>query len=96
MFFIFSGLQAFFSGPIRGLGKQRQASYACICVYYGIGLPIAVVLGFKMEMEVLGLQIAAGVAVIFQLLAFLGIIRGTDFQTVATQVRRRMGDFNGV
>ena len=55
LFFIFSGLQTFYTGPIRGLGKQRDASYACIFAYYGVGLPLAIVFGFKMEMGVLGL-----------------------------------------
>ena len=42
------------TGIVRALGKQFHASVATLCCYYIFGMPLALVLGFKLEMGVFG------------------------------------------
>ena len=42
------------TGIVRALGKQFRASVATLCCYYIIGMPLALVLGFTLEMGVRG------------------------------------------
>lgn len=54
------------TGIVRALGKQFLASIATICCYYFIGLPLALVLGFKLEMGVVGFWSGFTVALTLQ------------------------------
>jgi MATE family multidrug resistance protein len=62
IFYSTEGLTTYLQGHVRGLGKQTIGSYAQIFSYYLIGIPLALMLGFKMKMDVYGLQYAMGIA----------------------------------
>jgi len=54
------------TGLVRALGKQLRASVATLCCYYGLGMPLALVLGFKKDMGVQGFWIGFTVALTLQ------------------------------
>ena len=54
------------TGIVRALGKQFAASMTTLVIYYAIGLPLALVLGFKLEMGLRGFWLGFTVALIFQ------------------------------
>ncbi|XP_034679398.1 protein DETOXIFICATION 19-like isoform X1 [Vitis riparia] len=49
--------QGVFSGVARGCGWQHLAVYINLATFYCIGVPIAILLGFKLELHVKGLWI---------------------------------------
>jgi len=54
------------TGIVRALGKQFRASVATLCCYYGFGLPLALVLGFKIEMGLVGFWLGFTIALTMQ------------------------------
>lgn len=42
------------TGIVRALGKQFRASVATLICYYAFGMPMAILLGFKLDMGVKG------------------------------------------
>ena len=42
------------TGIVRALGKQMRASIATLSCYYIFGMPLALVLGFKLDMGLVG------------------------------------------
>lgn len=54
------------TGIVRALGKQFHASVATLCCYYGFGLPLALVLGFKVEMGLVGFWLGFTIALTMQ------------------------------
>ena len=64
------------TGIVRALGKQFHASVATLVCYYAFGLPLALVLGFKLGMGVRGFWLGFTVALICQdILVTLVILR---------------------
>ena len=53
--FFFDCMQGFLQGPIRAIGLQGRASCYTIVLFYLLGLPLAIVLGFKLDLGVMGL-----------------------------------------
>ena len=52
------------SGNVRGLGKQQLASVVTIGCYYIFGLPLALWLGFTLQLELMGFWLGFFVAMI--------------------------------
>ena len=52
---LFDGSQGYMQGPIRAMGLQQIASYCAIGCYYVIGLPLAWLIAFKLNVGVIGL-----------------------------------------
>lgn len=55
VFQLFDGLQAVFSGALRGAGDIRVPFIANVACHWGIGLPVALFLGFTLEWGAVGL-----------------------------------------
>lgn len=55
VFQISDGIQAVGSGVLRGAGDTRFAFVANVVAHWGIGLPVALILGFRMQMGIVGL-----------------------------------------
>jgi MATE family multidrug resistance protein len=55
VFQIFDGMQAVAAGALRGAGDTRFPFWANVAGHYGVGLPIALLLGLKLGMGVVGL-----------------------------------------
>ncbi|XP_042512345.1 protein DETOXIFICATION 19-like isoform X1 [Macadamia integrifolia] len=54
---LFDSAQGILSGVSRGCGWQHLAAWTNLAAFYGIGMPIAVLLGFKMGLYAKGLWI---------------------------------------
>lgn len=65
------------------MGLHQKASYFSICLYYLVGLPLAVVLGILLGWGVMGLQVGIFTAVILLSLAFTVIVVRSDWQGIA-------------
>ena len=70
VFQLSDGIQAVGAGVLRGAGDTRYALYANLFGHWGIGLPVALVLGFYLHMGVVGLWwgLCAGLTVVAALL----------------------------
>ena len=70
VFQISDGIQAAGAGVLRGAGDTRYAFYANIAGHWCIGLPIALLLGFKFELGIVGMWwgLCAGLTVVAVLL----------------------------
>ena len=55
VFQISDGLQAVAAGALRGAGDTRSTVIANVIGHYGVGLPVALILGFSMDMGASGL-----------------------------------------
>lgn len=72
VFQLTDGLQAVGAGTLRGAGDTRFSFVANVCGHYLVGLPVAIVCAFTLEMGVIGLWwgLAAGLSAVgFALLA---------------------------
>ncbi|MEO8370151.1 MAG: MATE family efflux transporter [Candidatus Solibacter sp.] len=55
LFEIFDGFQVVATGALRGLGDTRTAAYAHLAGYWGLGLPVAYLLCFRLGWGVTGI-----------------------------------------
>jgi multidrug resistance protein, MATE family len=55
VFQVFDGVQAVAAGALRGAGDTRFPFWANVAGHYGVGLPIALLLGLKLGLGVVGL-----------------------------------------
>jgi MATE family multidrug resistance protein len=81
VFQISDGVQCVGAGVLRGAGETRFTFMANILGHYGVGLPVALLLGFGMDMGVVGLWwgLCAGLSTVALVLflRFLHISSGT-------------------
>ena len=54
------------TGIVRAVGKQLRASIATLCCYYIFGMPLAIIMGFKLEMGLTGFWLGFTAALILQ------------------------------
>jgi MATE family multidrug resistance protein len=79
-FQLFDGLQVVAAGVLRGAGDVRFPFAAAVAAYWGVGFPVAVVLGFPAGLGVRGIWwgLASGLITVSGLLVarFLRLVRG--------------------
>ncbi len=70
VFQVFDGLQAVAGGVLRGVGDTRAPMWAMIAGFWALGLPLSLLLGFRLDLGPPGLWwgLAAGLAVVATLL----------------------------
>ena len=89
---MFDAIHGVNSGTVRGLGKQFQAGIVTILSYYALGLPLALVLGFRLNMGVRGFWLGFTVALIVkECLVSIVILRSSwapDQKTEPTAVEK--------
>jgi len=71
------------TGLVRALGQQLKASIATLCCYYALGMPLAIVFGFRMEMGVRGFWLGFTLAMALQDLTVSSIIVCADWNLAA-------------
>jgi MATE family multidrug resistance protein len=80
-FQLFDGLQVVAAGVLRGAGDVRFPFIAAVAAYWGVGFPVAVVLGFPLGLGVRGIWwgLASGLITVSGLLVlrFIRLTRGT-------------------
>jgi len=75
VFQLFDGLQVVSTGILRGLGDTRTPMLANLLAHWGLGLPVAYVLGITLNRGVIGLWIGLSVGLVAAGLILLGIWR---------------------
>jgi MATE family multidrug resistance protein len=79
-FQLFDGLQVVAAGVLRGAGDVRFPFVAAVLAYWGVGFPIAIVLGFPLGLGVRGIWwgLASGLITVSALLVvrFIRLTRG--------------------
>ena len=85
------------TGIVRALHKQFMASIATLCCYYLFGMPLALLLGFRMDMGVKGFWLGFTFALIAQDVIISVIIVLADWNVtdkeegdVSVEVRKRL------
>ena len=64
-YLMFDAVHGAQSGNVRALGRQLAASIFTLCCYYGFGLPMSLIFGFKLQMGVKGFWLGFLLALIF-------------------------------
>ena len=72
------------TGIVRALGKQFKASIATLICYYAIGMPLALVLGFKHGMGLVGFWVGFMIAMFLLDFVVIVIIVTADWE-IATK-----------
>lgn len=54
------------TGIVRAVGKQMKASIATLCCFYMFGMPLALILGFKADMGLVGFWLGFTIALTMQ------------------------------
>ncbi|XP_054809892.1 protein DETOXIFICATION 14-like [Prosopis cineraria] len=82
-------LQGALTGIARGSGWQRIGSYVNFGAYYGVGIPLAAILGFVVHLRGKGLWLGITSGTICQVIVLMVIISCTDWKKEAKQARER-------
>nr|AKC96391.1 multidrug and toxin compound extrusion protein [Pinus radiata] len=95
---ILNGTQPILSGVAIGCGWQAVVAYVNLATYYAIGLPIGIVLGFKVNMGVDGIWWGMIIGVTLQTLALIILTARTNWnkevQTASERVERSQYEEN--
>ena len=67
------------------MGLQNIGSYFAVFCQWLLAIPLAIVLGIKMEFGVMGLQGGFAIAITVQCIAYLTILMSKDWQQVADE-----------
>lgn len=90
---VMDGIQGVLSGVARGSGWQHLGAYVNLGVYYLVGIPVAVVLGFVLHLKGTGLWIGLNVGSVLQSFLLSLITSSTKWGKEAIMARERI--FNG-
>jgi MATE family multidrug resistance protein len=74
VFTMVDGIQGVSSGVLRGAGKQFVGAFANVIAFYGIGIPLAWVFCFKLNLGVNGLMLGIACGAIFQVVVLLVMV----------------------
>lgn len=90
VYIFFDTIHGVQSGIIRGLGRQSYGSiYTMIC-YYILGLPIASVFAFKLNMGIKGLWLGMTIGCIILDAGFWAIIQCPDWNKIAEDMAAKI------
>jgi multidrug resistance protein, MATE family len=89
---LFDGQVACLTGVLRGTGRQGLGAAAGLFCYWAVGLPLALLLGFKARMGVLGLWLAPACGTALQAALLSAYVWGgrLDWQREVRRARRRL------
>ena len=86
-FFIYFGtldaLQIILNSVLKGLGKQRYASYLVIIILYPINIPMTITFAFSLNYKLIGLWYSQLTAVVFLNFSYLIMIMSLDWDNNA-------------
>jgi len=54
IFVVLDAVHGVNAGNVRALGRQKVVSVSTLLCYYAMGLPLALIFGFQMEMNIFG------------------------------------------
>lgn len=91
VFHLFEAMTGACSGVLRGIGKQKFGAILNAMSYYGVGMPLAVVLLFVAKIGVIGLWVAMLVSVFILCTCFVTYISRMDWEKAAKEAQCRAG-----
>uniref|UniRef100_A0A493TQM4 Solute carrier family 47 member 2 n=1 Tax=Anas platyrhynchos platyrhynchos TaxID=8840 RepID=A0A493TQM4_ANAPP len=91
VFHLFEAMCGACSGVLRGIGKQKFGAILNAVSYYGVGLPLAVVLLFVARIGVIGLWLSMLVCVSMLCTCFIVYISRMDWRKAAEEAQHRAG-----
>ncbi|KAG0580689.1 hypothetical protein KC19_4G191800 [Ceratodon purpureus] len=91
---IIYAIQAILSGVVRGIGWQRAGAMANLGAYYGVGLPVALLLVFKFELDGRGLWLGMGCGLLTQTMALISVLMCTNWDKLAQEALLRSLSFS--
>ncbi|GIL46250.1 hypothetical protein Vafri_3278 [Volvox africanus] len=71
---LFDGVQTILTGVVEGAGKQFHGSYTNLLVFYGLAVPLALWLGFRRGLGVVGMWSGMLVGSVLQAVAYSVIV----------------------
>ncbi|NXG35863.1 S47A2 protein, partial [Dromaius novaehollandiae] len=91
VFHLFEAMCGACSGVLRGIGKQKFGAILNAIAYYGVGLPLGVVLLFVAKIGVIGLWLSMLVCVSILCSCFVAYIIRMDWKRAAEEAQLRAG-----
>ncbi|EFJ52692.1 hypothetical protein VOLCADRAFT_115641 [Volvox carteri f. nagariensis] len=85
---LFDGMQTILTGVVEGAGKQFHGSYTNLLVFYGLAVPLALWLGFRKELGVVGMWSGMLLGSVLQAIAYSIIVALIRWDTEAERVAR--------
>lgn len=70
------------AGCLRAQGRQRIGGYLNLLAYYVIGLPLALLLGFKFKLEAQGLWLGLGIGVLVLSVSEMYCVYTSDWKSI--------------
>lgn len=90
-FTFINSIQTAFQGIARGCGWQKLGAFINLGSFYLLGVPFAVVFAFVLHMKGKGLFLGIYIAVIVQVLCFLGATLRVNWEKEAKKAATRVG-----
>lgn len=90
LYIFFDTIHGVQSGIIRGLGLQFAGSMYTLACYYPLGMTLALVFAFKLEMGVKGLWLGFSICCIILDLGFWAIIACPSWEKIAEKMRQNI------
>ena len=85
LYLILDAVHGVNTGIVRAVGKQFRASVATLCCYYIFGMPLALILGFRLDMGLVGFWAGFTIALSMQDIIVSFIICRADWN-IGTKV----------
>lgn len=73
---------------LRAQGRQKIGGYLSICAYYAIGMPLACLLGFKLQLEVRGFWMGLGIGIFILAAGELLCVYNSNWRKIIKTVKR--------
>ncbi|KAG8647985.1 hypothetical protein MANES_09G134800v8, partial [Manihot esculenta] len=90
---LLNGVQPIFSGAAVGAGRQSLVAYVNLFCYYVVGVPVGVILGFAVHLQVKGIWIGLIVGAAMQTLTLAYITFRTDWDEQVKKATERLNIF---
>lgn len=78
-------------GVIRGCARPPLAAFISFCTFYGVGLPVATLVGFKMGKGLVGLWYGLFAAQMMSVAAMIVVLVTTDWNKQAERAKELTG-----
>ncbi|KAI9258818.1 mate-domain-containing protein [Phascolomyces articulosus] len=89
---VFLGIGNVSTGILRAVGRPEVTAWINVVMYYAIGIPVAYVLAFKADWQLLGLVTGLCSGIIFSTSGHLLYIHAIDWFTVVQRTQERIQD----
>ncbi|KAL8147425.1 hypothetical protein AgCh_004944 [Apium graveolens] len=91
---LLNGIQPVLSGVALGAGWQSSVAYVNIACYYLIGIPVGVVLGYILELQVKGVWIGMLFGTLIQTFVLMVITYKTDWEKPVSVAKQRVNKWS--